>query len=191
MTIYPITVINLAERKDRFEAVKQELQRNNIVFQRFEAYTGGWSGCAKGHIELNVHGVATSRKWYMICEDDIEFITRWSELKPTIEQVIKQYDPDVFMLYRSLPNDSSLERDTIPGISRVKCALGGACYIVNKNYGLKLAHHLQDRPKMKLDEAWQSLQKSDKWYTFTEPVVRQVPGYSDIEEKNVNYDYLL
>jgi hypothetical protein len=35
------------------------------------------------------------------------------------------------------------------------------------------------------------LQQQDFWYMITPPTVTQIQGYSDIEERTVNYEWLL
>ena len=37
------------------------------------------------------------------------------------------------------------------------------------------------------DQSWKELQKKDKWYAITPSPGKQLPGYSNIENKVVNY----
>ena len=42
-----------------------------------------------------------------------------------------------------------------------------------------------------LDMYWKRLQQEDKWFMITPPTVTQYENYSDIEERNTNYDHLM
>ena len=42
-----------------------------------------------------------------------------------------------------------------------------------------------------LDMYWKKLQKEHIWLMLTPPTVTQYESYSDIEERNVNYDHLM
>lgn len=188
--IFPVVVINLAKRTDRFESVKNEMKKQQISWYRFDAYPAaheGWRGCRASQIESVSHGVATSRGYFMICEDDIQWVMPWKDVKIVFEQTVKHYDPDIFMIYKT-PVD--LISTDVPNVSKVVTALGGACYIVKKEYGLKLINHWKHHPDQPIDMSWQSLQRKHRWYAITDIAVIQKPGFSDIENRMVDYTYL-
>lgn len=193
MNIGPILIINLESRTDRLKDVKAEMSAQGLPFFRFDAYTGGWRGCLKSHIEALTHIASTIKSgadndsYGAVGEDDIVWKRPWKDIKNTVRQIQKKYKPDVIMISRTAVD---LKPDTIPGASRVVTALSGALYLVKKSYATKLAHYLQDHPHKPLDITWQALQKRDKWYTLTEKAVVQRPGFSDIENKVIDYDYL-
>ena len=68
--------INLEERKDRLEHIQKELEKLNIVGERFNAIKpqSGAIGCSISHIKCLE--IAKERNWdyVFICEDDITFL---------------------------------------------------------------------------------------------------------------------
>jgi hypothetical protein len=39
-----------------------------------------------------------------------------------------------------------------------------------------------------IDQAWKALQRRDRWYIFSPAFGRQRPSFSDIEQRDVDYD---
>jgi hypothetical protein len=54
-----------------------------------------------------------------------------------------------------------------------------------------LLRYPERKKEFALDIYWKRLQLQDFWYMITPPTVTQYESYSDIEEKNVNYDHLM
>ena len=58
--------------------------------------------------------------------------------------------------------------------------------------GLKnLMREPENKQMYALDMFWNSLQQRDKWYLLIPLTVVQAPCYSDIEQRNVNYEHLM
>jgi GR25 family glycosyltransferase involved in LPS biosynthesis len=76
------------------------------------------------------------------------------------------------------------------------------CYIVKKHYYQKLIDNFKQsvenlirEPTNKndyaLDMYWKRLQRTDNWFMIIPLTITQLPGYSDIENRIVNYDVLM
>lgn len=99
--------INLEERKDRLEHVQKELEKLNIVGERFNAIKiqSGAIGCSLSHIKCLE--IAKEKEWdyVFICEDDITFLNpkllmeNLEKFKEAMEQ--KRFDS---MLVINTPN---------------------------------------------------------------------------------------
>jgi hypothetical protein len=42
-----------------------------------------------------------------------------------------------------------------------------------------------------IDMFWKQLQHRNNWYLLTPLTVTQLAGYSDVEERDINYDHLM
>lgn len=186
--IKPYMYINLARRADRREAVEREFQKLGVMPMRINAieHKEGWRGCVQSHIAALEAAKATRQGEYaMICEDDVVFDKSHVELMKLM-RVAYEADRNLnVVMFTCTPISIS---KPVNGISKVGTALEGACYVVRKSYipTLIAAIRPANRP---LDQMWNTLQ-SDGWYCMNPPVAHQRPGFSDIENKEVDYSYI-
>ena len=61
--------------------------------------------------------------------------------------------------------------------------------LVNLLEGTKGLSETHDRALYSLDVYWHKLQAVSKWYVFKPKMGYQIPSYSDIEKRYVNYAY--
>lgn len=70
--------------------VAQDLKENNIYFQRFPAFDGGWKGCTQSH--LTILEKSLSEVAFTIFEDDVMFIEDLDYVGEAIMQLPKDWD---------------------------------------------------------------------------------------------------
>jgi len=189
--------INLEHRKDRNQEAITELQKIGITNpNRFNAikHDNGAIGCSMSHLE--VLKIAKKNNWdyVTIFEDDVLFLKPQETLTKLDELVNSNIEWDVIILGGN--NFKPYEKIN-DNFIRVKNCQTTTAYIVKKSYYNTLINHwseglqqiiqTNDIPKYALDQYWKILQSKDNFILITPVEVVQREGYSDIENKNVNY----
>jgi glycosyl transferase family 25 len=198
--------INLDNRIDRKKVLLQNLENygfTNII--RFSAVKNdiGAKGCFLSHLKLLTilekmlfSGDLSDN--IMIMEDDgyikVDSLSFNNQL---VNFANKIPDWDVLMLICNKRDDFQGE-PVIDNIWRIYRARVCTCYIVNKNYIPRIRGFLDlvDKYSEKygwknifiIDQIFWKLQARDNWYAIYPFIVGVRPNYSDIENKNVNYD---
>jgi len=194
--------INLEHRNDRLEHALAEFDKLGIKAERVNAVKmkNGAIGCTMSHIKCIE--LAKSRNWdqVFICEDDITFLNP-ELLKRNIELFIENDDIlwDVLIIGgNNVPPYQQLY-EYAARIFQNQTTTG---YIVKKQYydvlltnfkesAANLLRNPDNKFEYALDKYWNRLQMQDFWYMITPPTVTQYENYSDIEEQNTNYDFLM
>jgi GR25 family glycosyltransferase involved in LPS biosynthesis len=203
MSLFENTLfINLEHRTDRLEHALMEFKKMGIKTERVNAIKmqNGAIGCTLSHIKCIE--LAKSRDWeqVFICEDDITFLNP-ELLKRNIDLFYNNDDIlwDVLIIGgNNVPPYQQLY-EYAARIFRNQTTTG---YIVKKQYyetlltnfkesAAKLLRNPDNKFEYALDKYWNRLQMQDFWYMITPPTVTQYENYSDIEEKNTNYDFLM
>jgi GR25 family glycosyltransferase involved in LPS biosynthesis len=194
--------INLEHRTDRLDHVTKQLNNMGIVGERFSAIRtkNGAIGCTMSHISCLE--LAKSRQYphVFICEDDIMFLNP-GILKKSAEEFVKKENLEWDMLLiggNNVPPYQVIDKYCIR-ISNCQTTTG---YVVKQHYYDVLIANFREsvsqllrEPVNKndyaLDMYWKRLQKEGKWYMLVPLTVVQCDGYSDIEEKAVDYRGLM
>jgi GR25 family glycosyltransferase involved in LPS biosynthesis len=194
--------INLEHRKDRLEHVNSEFKKIGITAERVNAVkmNTGAVGCTMSHIKCIELAKQRDYEYVFICEDDITF-----------------RNPDLFKrnLQRFYENDDInwdlliIGGNNVPPFQQVTeyCARVFYCqtttgYVVKKHYYDTLLKNFRESAAglmrepnnpstYALDMYWKRLQLQDFWYMITPPTVTQYESYSDIENRNVNYENMM
>ena len=189
-----IYYINLNKRVDRRKHIEDELMKNALDFERFEAieHEIGAIGCSKSHLEVIKLAKKNNFKNVLIFEDDFIF-------QENLQENIKKFfdlniDYDVLMLSYNL-----IDKTDGPSalIGKVKYAKTTSGYLVNQKYydtliknyeeGICLLENFYTVENYGIDSYWSSLQEKDNWYYFMNRIGIQKPDYSDICKVYVNY----
>jgi GR25 family glycosyltransferase involved in LPS biosynthesis len=194
--------INLESRTDRLEKVSLEFNKMRIQAERVNAVKmkNGAVGCTMSHIKCIELAKQRDYEQVFICEDDICF-TNPELLKQQLDKFEKDENImwDVLVIGgNNVPPYNQVEEYA----ARIFYCQTTTGYIVKKHYYDTLlsnfkesAQNLMRFPDRKkefaLDMYWKRLQIQDFWYMITPPTVTQFEGFSDIEEKEVNYDFLM
>lgn len=189
--IHRVVYINLDERVDRRAHVEEQLSR---VFpaeriQRFSAIKDvkGSIGCSKSHIA--VLELAKVNGWpnVLIVEDDFTW-NNFDKGKPILERFLANpYDVIMFCGTYVIAKEDG----------RLLSAQTTTAYVVDQGYydtllanyreGVALLGATGDYSQYALDQFWKRLQPVDRWFIVRPNMGFQLPGYSDIEKKAVNY----
>jgi len=194
--------INLEHRTDRLQHALDEFKKLGINSERVNAVKmkNGAIGCTMSHIKCIE--LAKSRDWeqVFICEDDITFLEP-ELLKKNIELFHNNNDImwDVLIIGGNNVPPYQQINDYCARIFRNQTTTG---YIVKKQYydtllanfkesATNLLRNPEKKREFALDIYWNRLQMQDFWYMIIPPTVTQYENYSDIEQQNTNYDFLM
>lgn len=190
--------INLDHRPDRNEWMVNQFKRFNI--SNYERISGikekfGHIGCSKSHIVAIKKFIDSDEDTCIILEDDFKFIVP----KQTYAELLNK-------LYSSSTewNIVLLAANVIQGpgyndfLRTCLNAQTTAGYMVNKTFANNLLHNYEEglqllidtkNKKYCIDQHWKKLQHpKNKWYIFSPKCGKQMAGFSDIENKKVDYN---
>jgi glycosyl transferase family 25 len=195
--------INLEERIDRRIHTCNELEKIGIKGERYNAKKtkNGAVGCTISHIGCLELAKQRNYPYVFICEDDITFLEPdifLSSLK-NFEKSPQFMNFDVLIIGGN--NCPPYEKlcDSYIKISNCQTTTG---YIVKSHYYDTLLQNFKDSalnlmkyPERKnafaLDIYWKKLQQIHNWYMIIPPTVVQYANYSDVEEREVDYNGLM
>lgn len=194
--------INLEHRKDRKEHVEKELKKIGIHAERFNAIktVNGAIGCSMSHLKILQEAVKNNLSHVVILEDDITFLNP-SVFKNSLNAFLQRRKGDwdvVLFAGNNIPPYHKVD-DTCIRISACQTTTG---YMVNGHYIKTLMENIRqgltnliNSPNEKInyaiDRYWFSLQRKDKWFLIIPPTVVQREDYSDIEQRQTNYNHLM
>ena len=199
-----VLYINLDSRTDRKAHVENQLANIGLLpfAKRFNAIRlqNGAMGCTLSHLKCLKAAVENNWDHVLICEDDITFLD--SDL--FVKQLNKclanpSINWDVIMFGGNNVPPYKIIDDSCIKISMCATTTG---YLVNKHYIPILLNNVKDGAELfaknsnmpstyAVDVYWRTLQSADNWFLITPPTVVQLEGYSDIEQKHVNYNRLM
>lgn len=194
--------INLEHRKDRLQHIQQQFQNMGMLGERFNAVKTkvGAIGCTMSHIKCLEIAKERNYPYVFICEDDITFLNP-PVLKDSLQ---KFYDNttiewDVLLIGgNNLPPYENIG-DYCIRVSNCQTTTG---YVVKQHYYDTLIMNFRESVKnlirdpmnqreYALDIYWKRLQGSGRWFMLIPFTVVQADGYSDIENRAVDYRGLM
>ena len=197
-----IKYINLDSRPDRKTHIEAQLASVGFSsYERFKAIktSSGAMGCTMSHLKCLTDAREKGLSHVLICEDDTTF------LKPQLFKtqlnafLQKQHPWDVVLFAGNNVVPYQHVDETCIKVSHCQTT---TCYLVKDHYfttlidnissGLQL---LMQNPSHRfyyaIDKYWLQLQKQDHWYLIIPLTVIQQEGFSDIEQRVVNYAGLM
>jgi glycosyl transferase, family 25 len=194
-----VVVINLRERADRMREFQAEAERMQLDVERFDAIKkeDGILGCTLSHMVCLQQMLDDSLESMLVCEDDARFTVSRRELDVLVDVFLRDARADVACLaFRSThgrlqPYSSLYLRGY--GIATT------ACYLVKPAAARDLVEmwdesvdHLvrgADPREYRSDAVWKHLQERRVFLVPVKRAVRQRWGFSDIERRDVSYDF--
>jgi glycosyl transferase family 25 len=209
-TFEKIYCINLDKRVDRWERCEKIFKENQIVVERISAIEGetikletpnnlrsGELGCMFSHLGIIQDAKDNGIESVLIFEDDVEFAEDFNYL---FSEYMKQVPEDWQLLYlganHSLCN-MHMRTDDIPpvqisdNIYKINRAFSCHAYAVRNNMYDRLiekANHASYN--LPIDVLYSQLQYDSRSYLIRPHLCWQREGYSDIQNENVNYEFL-
>ena len=193
--------INLTHRTDRLDHVKKELHKMNIVGERVNAVKmkDGAVGCTMSHIRCIQIAKERDYPHVFICEDDITF-TKPEILTDSITkfQQSSEINWDVLIIGgNNVPPYTEVSDfcirtfncQTTTGYVLKKCMYD--VLLGNFKESAEMLITTGNKRMYALDIYWKRLQSCYFWYMLTPLTVVQREDYSDIEEQNTRYDWLM
>jgi glycosyl transferase family 25 len=197
-----VMYINLESRPDRNSHIISQLSR--IGFKNYERFNAiktqnGAIGCSMSHLKCLEQARDKGLTHLLICEDDTLFLNPSIFLNQFNTFLSNNRKWDVVLLAGNNVMPFSKIDDTCIRVTHCQTT---TCYLVNGSYfntlidnfrdGLnKLMHNTDSRGLYAIDRYWLRLQQRDHWYLITPLTVVQAEGYSDIEQRFVNYTSLM
>lgn len=195
-----IFYINLAHRTDRRSEIEHELETMGLSQQaeRFDAILmkPGPFGCGYSHIAVLKLAKERGYKNVLILEDDFMFVVDKETLETQCKlffEHVKDYDVCLFGY-----NTMKSEECVYPFLQKVLDSQTASGYLVHERFYDTLIDNFETAMKnlkngyqhwlYSIDQYWKILQKSSSWYQFKTRIGKQRPSYSDISERNVEYN---
>lgn len=205
IAIDAIYYINLDHRSDRRTSIEKQIanlcgtDNSHIDFTRIPAiYVKGFGiyGCGLSHIKALETFISSPHNTCIIFEDDFIFTQDMNTCQSMIQRFLEEMknDWDIIMLssntQMAIPvNDylhKCIETQTTSG------------YMINRSFATKLLSNFREGVQLleqsrkpynhALDIYWKTLQPHSRWFIFNPKLGIQMPNFSDIEEKEVNYN---
>jgi len=196
-----IYYINLDRRTDRRAHMEQQWRQLGIPpghVQRFPAIamSNGAVGCTLSHIKVLERAIQNHLPYVLVCEDDME-CTNVGLFRSQFQQCMQRRGPDwdVILLGGNncppfQPVDSTCVQVTRCQTTTAYLVRGAYIPLLMSNMKQGLALLLREptrRTDYALDRYWFHLQRMDRWFLIVPLTIIQQEGYSDIEQRRVNY----
>jgi len=193
-----ILYINLEHRKDRKKKVEEQFATLGLKGERVDAiyHVHGYIGCSMSHIKCLQLAMDRDYPSVCICEDDVYF-TNPALFQSLVSQFLKTHSKwDVLLLAgNTIPPYRKEE-----GCRQVYYSRTATAYIVQRHYYSTLMDNFKEglrfletfyRNEYMVDMYWMRLQQKDTWYLLDPLTVSQYPSYSDIENRDVDYQRVM
>jgi GR25 family glycosyltransferase involved in LPS biosynthesis len=200
-----ILYINLAHRTDRKEHVLREIHKictDDSKIHRMDAIRAepGILGCGMSHQKAVEYAIAHP-EWncVLVLEDDFTFRSTTSqeilEAISTLCSVMPSFD--VALLSHN-HNRLQCESTEHPAVKRVLYSQTASSYLLTRSYAPVLLRNISEgiadmkqhgrRHENCIDIYWTLLQPRATWYTIVPALGYQYQNYSDIEQRDTNYE---
>lgn len=194
--------INLEERKDRKEWMEKELKLMGWKYERYPAIKckSGAVGCSLSHLGLLKRARDEKLDYIVILEDDIHF-TKKEWINERIKEIFERGEEyDVLYLCANV-RDHNVKMYS-KNLVRVVSCIATTGYIVNRDYYDKIIENIEKNVKKlimeprrvnryAIDIGYQELQLEDKFVMIYPKTVGSIVSYSDILNREVDYNKLL
>jgi GR25 family glycosyltransferase involved in LPS biosynthesis len=202
--------VNLDRRIDRWERCKYVFRENQIDVERISGIEGetihldtpnhlkpGELGCMFSHLGIIQNAKENNIESVLIFEDDVEFAEDFNNL---FYEYMKQVPKDWQLLYlggnHSLCNIHMRTHDIPPvqiseNVYKINRAFSCHAYAVRKDmYDIIIEKASQASYNIPIDVLYSQLQYDSRSYLLRPHLCWQREGYSDIQQENVNYEFL-
>ncbi len=191
-----VYVINLDRRPDRYESFKQELAKHNIAdVDRFSAVDGttilankipllaGEIGVLESHLAIIKKCKEDGVKNVLILEDDVYFTPEINNLDEYINSVPNDWDFIYFGGNHVYGKPPELVNEKI---IKLNFTVALQCVAIN-NTMFDVIEAILPNMRKQVDAYYADLHDTFKAYGFYPNMAKQTAGFSDIQNRNVDY----
>jgi GR25 family glycosyltransferase involved in LPS biosynthesis len=204
-TINHIYYINLDYRKDRQLKMEDWIEESGFPSEKVTRISAvhtpqnGYFGCALSHIKALEEFLQSTHTNCIIFEDDyvpLNIKTYWDNYS-NVQKLTNGYDI-IMCSYNMLESEPT----EFPWLHKVHKSFTTSGYLITREFAPKLIQNLKEGVTHLIEEAnktntidhtyvldvyWQKLMPVSKWYCFYPRIGKQGDGYSDIQNKCVDY----
>ncbi len=177
-------IINLKARPEKRAYMEKQLQGQNIKYDFFtaEKHNDPKRGCLESHISVIKNAIKNNEKYVLIMEDDCKYIKGFGSM----EKLPDNWD----MIYLGGTVHRILDRK-YKGYARVQCWTTHA-YIINLNNKLFVNKLLEaEKYNGEIDRYYlEKIHPTFNAYMCDPMIAIQKEGFSDIENREVSYDFM-
>ena len=198
-----IYCVNLDKRTDRWGECLNEFKKHNMTVDRFSAVDGsmetinrqtrlndGEIGVILSNIKILEDAIKNEYESILILEDDIIFDDSLSDIKSYFDSLPDDWN----MLYFGGNHNTHMGLQGPKIINEKVCKLHNTfaahCVGIKKDM-FQLLIDVLSKFNGQLDVEYAKLQKIFNIYSFYPAIAKQRPGYSDIQNKVVDYNWLI
>jgi len=191
--------INLDHRDDRRAHIEKTLKKCDLIniSHRISAIKRdiGVMGCVESHILTLEKFIESGLDYALIIEDDL-LIKEKENFKKELSKIFeKNIDFDLVQISGNHIKLDDCSYDFLRKVIDSQTTSGyiitrGFAPILLKNFRESLENMNKEGKKHEncLDIYWKKLQPDNKWFAFFPALGTQMPGYSDIENRDVYYN---
>lgn len=191
--------INLSRRLDRWEESLLEFKKHDLQdIIRFEAVdskknnsnTNSWIGLVLTNIQILETCIKDNLNSVLILEDDVEFNDQINDVESFFTFLPNDWDMIYFGGNHNTHWGSNIPKVINEKVYKLHLTYSSHCIGIHK----KAFHRILERIKKSdqpLDVMYAELQKSMNVYSFYPALATQRVGYSDIENRIVDYKWLI
>ena len=175
-------VINLKNRRDKREYIKNHVKNISYTFFDAEKHNNPKRGCLESHLSIIKNALKKNMKYILILEDDCKFIKDIS--------LINEPPKDWRMIYLGGTVHRILDRKN-KGYARVQCWTTHA-YIINLTDPIFVEKILEvENYNEEIDRYYlEKIHPNFNCYVCDPMIAIQKDGFSDIENREVSYDFM-
>jgi glycosyl transferase family 25 len=197
-----IYVINLKERTDRRSHIESELKKINCSdYKLVEGIDGntiinqtklknGMFGLVSTYLKIYDEWSKKNSDEILIIEDDCLFVENFNE---KLEDYIKNVPPDWDMLYFGANHNYNIGLTTLKindHCIKLNTSYSAHCVLLKKPVFEELIQNIRNFT-VENDVMMATLQKKYNAYSSSEALATQIESYSNIENRVVNYNWLI
>jgi len=196
--------INLDKRPDRWEKVSKIFEKNGIDnVERYSAVDGntidlstmkynksllsGELGILETHLNLIKEAQEKKYNSILVMEDDVYFTDKFNEFEEYMSKVPNNWDM-LFIGGNHLYGDTPVRVND--KIVKINHTVAIHCLAI-KNTIFDVIIEVAERRMKQIDAYYADLQKGYNSYSFTPNMALQYEDFSDIQNRNINYDNFL
>lgn len=194
--VYYINCDHRVDRRSHIEGVLSSLNLDKKKFKRIPGDyipSNGSLGCVNSHILIMNDIKKNSYENCIILEDDFipyDIETFNSKLKEIIKSDLKW---DIIMLSANLI-ETIQHKDNLLKVIKAQTSSGYCINIkfvdnllISFNESKQKLEQNMTKDEWALDQNWKKIQSKYNWFCTNPLLGKQIDGYSDIEQKNIDY----